>query len=56
MLGTLAFHVDLHRFSEASHGKKGGFSRGYKSVIADNLETVVLASMLKSLHSVYISS
>lgn len=56
MLGTLAFPVGLHGFSEASDGKKGGFSGGYKSVNADDVETDVLASMLKTLHSVYITS
>jgi len=44
VLGTLAFPLGLHRFLEASNGKKAGFSRGYKSVAADNLGTAVLAS------------
>lgn len=56
MLGNLPFPVGLRGFSDTSDGKKGSFSGGYKSVTADDLETDVLASMLKTLHSVYISS
>lgn len=42
MLGTFMFPVGLHRFSEVSYGKKGGFSEDYKSVTVIYLETAVL--------------